>query len=405
MNLREKAKELMQCNYQAGGRRYITPAWPHYRYQWLWDSCFHAIICAELGMKDLAKNEIKKLLEWQKQDGFIPHMLFHGQSRWYDIERWTFKDRKFHSNYTQPAVMALALEAINNPEFTRKVLPQVIKFYAYFIEKQDPDSDGLISICHPCESGRDTDPTFDFIKSWKSKFGLLKYADVLLEVNCPYRRLDWDIKKIWQLNRFNVKDVMFVCIWIDGMRTLGRMVEDKKVKWAIKHLTDWVESAVYKKMWNEKDKIFYALDSNHQQIKNLTVSNLFPLILDNIPEKMLKGLVEHLTNPQEFWTNYPIPSTSVNDPGFQADYKRGMAPWRGPVWINMNWYLIRGLVKHGQKYPFLLDIADVIAKKTIDMVEREGFWECYHPFTGRGMRVENFGWSGLVVTFDRILKS
>ncbi len=403
MNLRERAKELMQHNFEATGRQYITPAWPHYRYQWFWDSCFHAIICADLEMKDLAKNEIKKLLAWQRKDGFIPHMIFHRQSCWYDIERWTFKDRKFHSNYTQPPVMALALKAINDPVFTREALAKVIKFYLYFLEKQDPDVDGLISICQPYETGRDTDPTFDFIKSWHPGLGLIGYLEMLLKLNCPYTKLGWDIKKIWQLDRFNIEDVMFNCIWVDGMRILGEMVEDEREKRVIKHLADWVESAIYRKMWNEEDRIFYALDSRHQQIKSLSISNLFPLILDNIPERMLKGLVEHLTNPQEFWTSYPVPSTAVNDPGFRSDYKRGAALWRGPVWINTNWYLIRGLVKHAQKYPFLLDIADIIAKKTIEIVKKEGFWECYHPFTGQGLRVENFGWSGLVITFEKIL--
>ena len=87
-NLEERAKKLLMRNFEATGKRYICPSWPHYPWQWGWDSCFHAIACAHLGMNDLAKNEIAKLFSVQVREGvrkgFIPHQIY-----WKNVISWT----------------------------------------------------------------------------------------------------------------------------------------------------------------------------------------------------------------------------------------------------------------------------------------------------------------------------
>lgn len=406
MNLREEAKKLLLKNYSLTGSQYIAPDSSRYHTdQWLWDSCFHAIVCAELGMKDLAKNEIERLLPWQSEDGWIPHQIYKKQHlKWptpSNLERLFYKNesRKFHSSITQPPVMAQAVEAIDDQEWTQKILPKLIKFYLYFIQKRDPDMDGLISICHPCEA-RDTAPDFDF----RRDFNIIGFFFSLLKLERQYKKLDWDITEIWRKNLFNVEDLMFNCIWIDGLRSLSRLIMacgyERKSAEYIKNLADMSEAAIYKLCWDEKDRVLRNLDSQNRQIKQLTISNLFPLILDNIPETMSKALIEHLQNPEEFWTPHPIPSVAKNNPAFDPD-SGFYCNWRGPTWINMNWFIVRGLVKHGYH-----DIAGEIAEKTREMIEREGFREFYNPLTGKGLRnsTKGFGWSTLVITFPKILK-
>ena len=51
--------------------------------------------------------------------------------------------------------------------------------------------------------------------------------------------------------------------------------------------------------------------------------------------------------------------------------------WRGPVWINVNWFLIRGLEQSG------LDAEAELAPATDDRPRRRsGFVEYYEPTTG-----------------------
>jgi glycogen debranching enzyme len=424
MGLKERARKLILQNYAATNGSYICPNVRHHKDQWLWDSCFHAIVCVELGLKNLAKNEIEKLLKWQQKNGWIPHQIYKSPKRKLsDLERPLYKKehQRFHSSITQPPVMAQAVEAINDPAWTQKILHSLTKFYLYFPEKQDPDNDGLISICHPCESGRDTSAELDFFKPHFKKpfriFNILLFHLFLYWLEFNYKKVGWDIDKIWKKDLFNVEDLMFHCIWVDGLRSLERLIRahgpdvfflnererglnKDELSEYIKKLADRSEKMVYELCWDEKDKIFYSLDSKNQKIKKVTVSNLFPLILDNIPQKMHRALVDHLKNPEEFWTPYPIPSLTKNDPDFDPD-SGFYCNWRGPIWINMNWFIIRGLVKHGYR-----DIAKEITEKTLKMVEKEGFREFYNPLTGQGLRetTRGFGWSTLTVTLSKILK-
>lgn len=373
MNLYEKARELMLRNRKATGGKYICPSWPHYPHRWLWDSCFHAEICAELSrhfndptLMEIAKNELS-FLDYQKEDGFIPHIM----------------RVKFPSTITQPPVIAQALETIGDPKWVlqQQVFPKVLKFYLYFANCRDPDADGLIYNKAPCETGSNTAPEFDLIKGRLSR--PLALLTLLLR---PLRRI-------------NMECLEFNCLWIQGLRILRRFSKDPETQKILKKIANKAEEALYNLCWDENDQIFYPLNSKNQKIKVVTIASLYPLILENIPKKISDALVNHLTNPKEFWTEYPIPSVPQNSSHFNCNWQYyWCCNWRGPVWINTNRHIIEGLVLHGYS-----EIAQRIAERTTDMVEREGFWEFYHPFTGRGMRIPNFGWSAQVILFPRIL--
>ena len=62
--------------------------------------------------------------------------------------------------------------------------------------------------------------------------------------------------------------------------------------------------------------------------------------------------------------------------------------WRGPVWINVNWIMIRGLERYG-----LDDEAERLRRLTLDLVARSGFSEYYEPTTGEPLGSSRFSWS------------
>src|SRR6266851_5585488 len=75
------ARRVLQANRQQGvsdwGRRaynFVCPSSRSYPFQWLWDSSFHAIalLCVD---HELAKQEIRCLLQGAQPDGFMPHIL------------------------------------------------------------------------------------------------------------------------------------------------------------------------------------------------------------------------------------------------------------------------------------------------------------------------------------------
>jgi glycogen debranching enzyme len=143
--------------------------------------------------------------------------------------------------------------------------------------------------------------------------------------------------------------------------------------------------------------MFWSLAKDNSFIKVMTVSNLFPLLLPHLPDGYAEYILKLLRDPNKFWTPYPVPSVAADEPTFDPDRTEQLI-WRGPSWININWYLVIGLMRHR----FLTE-AQELAERTIAMVEREGFWEFYQPFTGKGMRIKDFGWSTLAATFDSLI--
>src|SRR5439155_9395434 len=118
----------------------------------------------------------------------------------------------------------------------------------------------------------------------------------------------------------------------------------------------------------------------------------FPLILEDLDPRKAKRLVdEHLLNEKEFWLPYPIPSVAASERAFDPGW-RAKTTWRGPTWMNVNWYLYWGLRAHGRG-----DIASHIVERSIAMIERSGVREFYDPRTGEGEGARDFGWTTLVL--------
>src|SRR3990170_1556340 len=65
---------------------------------------------------------------------------------------------------------------------------------------------------------------------------------------------------------------------------------------------------------------------------------------------------------------------------------------RGPVWVNINWLVVRGLEELG-----LAAEAAVLAEETLDLVRRAGCFEYFHANTGEGLGGADFSWTAALV--------
>jgi glycogen debranching enzyme len=100
---------------------------------------------------------------------------------------------------------------------------------------------------------------------------------------------------------------------------------------------------------------------------------------------------EHLLNEKEFWLPYPVPSVAASEPSFDPGWLT-QTTWRGPTWVNVNWYLYWGLRQHG-----FGDVAHELARRTVAMQAAGGIREFYDPRTAEGQGATDFGWSCLVL--------
>lgn len=85
--------------------------------------------------------------------------------------------------------------------------------------------------------------------------------------------------------------------------------------------------------------------------------NVFPLamgMIDPSNETLIEAQVRYMTNESYIWTEYGLRSLSVNDDFFGKDLNY----WRGPIWINVHYMLLRSLKKNYSKSPSAMKFYD-----------------------------------------------
>jgi glycogen debranching enzyme len=93
-----------------------------------------------------------------------------------------------------------------------------------------------------------------------------------------------------------------------------------------------------------------------------------------------------LTDPSEFWPEWPLPTVALSDPKFDP-----MQMWRGPTWTNINYLFIEALFRIGQR-----DLARRLRRKSLElMMLHHDIYEYFNPITGERppKSAPMYGWS------------
>jgi glycogen debranching enzyme len=403
------AKLVLQNNRHSGKSHwenrsfdFVCPSNVTYPFQWLWDSCFHAIALTHVDVK-LAQQELLCLLQAAQPDGFIPHMILWEREKYIDKVRYysiaLLTD--YLTAISQPPVLAQAVERVfragHDQTFLATVLPKVKAYYRWWIQKRDPDHDNLVAIIQPDESGLDALPSYDALLHMPTidTASLRAAMQRIFDAYAPLRR---DSAELIAADIFVVEDVLTNCAYAQGLRALARLCrinQETNDAAEFDQLADRVERALVDKCYDEQRGIFFDLLGVAEKSSGVvTVTSLLPLTLDHLDPTIAERLVEeHLHNPAEFWLPYPVPSVAANEPTFDPEAKTGLL-WRGSTWVNMNWFLVGGLRQHGYG-----NIADELIARTLEMVTRGGIREYYSPYSGTGYGAPDFGWSTLMLDF------
>jgi len=405
-----ECRRVLAGNRQAGvsgwdGKRYdcTCPSPTTYPFQWWWDSAFIAIALLHVD-PELAKQEVRCLLQGMQPDGFMPHMILWEKSA-HERALAEYSIRLAHPYYTatiQPPVIGRTIERIwdatHDVAFAREVLPSLLLHLNWLRDVRDPDNDGLIAIIQPDESGLDASPKYDAAMGIASD----PPSEVLPELRRSMQRLfrayePLSMKEQPLADVFLFEDVMVNAIYADALRGLARVVResggDRRVADDLESRGRATTRALVDKCWDPSAGIFWDLSgTREEQVKVLTFSCLFPLILPDLDRAIAERLVrEHLLNESEFWTRYPVPSTAANEKAFDPTWKTDTT-WRGPTWMNVNWYLYWGLRDHG-----FTDIASDLARRSVALVAKSGVREFFDPLTGEGQGAHDFAWTTLVL--------
>ncbi len=388
----ERARAVLRQNLvvTGDGYRYTRPAPMTYEQQWLWDSCFHAIVNTHLD-PNLAQDEIEALLSRPVADGpdqgMLPHMIYWSGG---GTELWGREDR---STITQPPVVAYAVERVyavtGDTDFVRRVYPILKAYQAWWARRRDPDGDGLVTVIHPWEAGWDASPAWDALLGLRSPSDIESRAARMALVP-RLAALDYDAIRVQQAGLFNVETADLNAIYLQSLHAMTRLAElvaPHDVA-ELRAAADKTARAIQTKLWDETQGVYVDLAGAEEAPLPVRTAGTFVPLFAGIPTAdQAARLVARLTDPGEFWPAYPVPSVAITEPEFAPDRY-----WRGPTWPHLNWMIALGLRRYGYA-----DLAADLTTRTLALVERHGFWEYYNPLTGAGLGAHPQSWTTLIV--------
>jgi glycogen debranching enzyme len=414
----ERARAVLAGNDMGS---FVRPGRDLYPHQWNWDS---ALIAIGLAHVDPARGraEIRSLLRGQWADGMVPHIVFHVPDPNYSPgpELWGSAacdgaPEVATSGITQPPVLATAVRVLHETNrdrgFLEEVVPALEHWHRWLHESRSND-DGLVVVLHPWEAA-DNSPRFD-----------AALARIEIDESTAIERTDQQVVAVDQ--RPTNSDYVRYRYLVDRLRERGYRpapLEDEPFAFvdltfnsvlatAENDLTElWRElgedgsrareaaqrlRAALSDRWDDERAIY--VEDDRDETAGETIDGLFPLYAEAPTAVQARRLFdEALWAPDRFGPSpeapWPVTSVSKASPAF--DPRRY---WRGPVWVNVNWFFVRGLEHAG-----LGAEARQLAALTVDLVRRSGFVEYYEPTTGAALGARDFSWSA-ALTIDLLMR-
>jgi glycogen debranching enzyme len=318
-------------------QRWSTPDRVPHRHMWLWDSVFHSF-----GM-----NRLDPQLAWE----FLEAVLDRGDGDSGDVERGMIPHCMHAdgvaSQITQPPVLAWGVwenyrTTGGTKEHLAYALPRLEAYLEWNLAHRDRNENGLLEwfieetpLCRSGESGMDNSPRFDrAILLDAVDFSTFQALDMTMTARIAAALGEKEKARVWQARADRMAHQIHAQLWDAGQRFYC----DREI-----------ESAA----------------SGQGELSPVkAVSGFLPLLLDTIPSDHIDGLVEHLYNPATFDSAFPITSLSLDEPGWSTDM------WRGATWINFNYLVVLGLLKHRQ-----FDVAERLKSRWLAQVQK--YYERY----------------------------
>lgn len=415
--LRDQATAVLSGNDRGS---FIAPGPHQYPGQWNWDA---ALVTIGLAHVDPARgrHEVEQLLEGQWSDGLVPHVVFWEEAGEYfpgpgvwDSASMAGAPRVPVTGITQPPVLATAIRLLHERDpdrgFLERVVPAVDRWHEWLYRQRRTES-GLVVILHPWESGTDDSPRFDqALDAVRIDHTTEMTRRDTRHVPAEQRPTDTQYQRyltlVESLRRSGYRPPITSAAFAYGdvgfTSILARAEEDLASLWG--HLGEPGDRCLRRRdslgrglddAWDEGSRSFLDRDlvsDGEVSDSGHCVASLLPLF-SGMAGHRAESLRNRLEDEEWFGSSgehrWGVTSVTRSHSAFDA-----MRYWRGPVWVNMNWFLVRGLRTSGMH-----EQADWLRAHTLDLVSRHGMFEYYDPRTGRGLGSPDFSWTA-ALTID-----
>jgi hypothetical protein len=368
--LRRDVRAMLDAHWVPEG--YAAPNDRVYPWQWLWDSCFHAIVWAELGDAERAVRELSTALSVQDPSGFVPHMNYVRDPTFHE----SFWHRRGSSSITQPpmyghAIAVLRAKGVDVPD---ELVERARRGVEFLLRRRRRHPSGLVLLAHPWESGCDDSPRWDDLNG-PDAWELARWYDRKGELVASLA-IDGDGAPVAN-DAFTVASAGFNALVAFNARELGIDADDivgaLDGQWDPTRAT-WVDAG----------------DTERGSGRARTVDGLLPTLVST-DEAHRDAAFAALLDPVAHGARFGPTGVHRAEPTFAPDVY-----WRGPTWPQLSYLLWIAATRAGST-----DAAASLAASTVAGAARSGLAEYWHPDTGRGLGAVPQSWTGLALLMTR----
>jgi hypothetical protein len=196
----------------------------------------------------------------------------------------------------------------------QSVFTDLFDYHLWLNYNRDTNKDGLYSWVHASESGIENAPRFDKIAP--------KDCDAV-DLSC------------------------LVSVQLRSLINMATILKEDTVKENLEARKKELDGWINEDLWDSSTGFYYdkaiAGPQKGQFIGPRSIVGFYPLFAGIVPKDRLGRYLRHLSNKDEFWTTFPVPSVARDDPSFD----KTMNMWRGATWVVGNYMIIKGMKGYG----------------------------------------------------------
>lgn len=349
--------------------KFLEPAAVYRAQLWDWDSyfCGLALIDVYDDTAEYLKGCCLNFLDYQRKDGSVPYMINVANNMEalpeIDISE---RDENCDINSVKPLLAQMALcvyRKTGEKDWIKNTYDKLNRHIGHWEDTQQCEN-GLFVWRSYRGSGTDNHPAL---------YGRPLNSSAAVELNC------------------------FMYAEYKAMSEISKLCGDLPKSEKYLEKSEKLACDINKNMWDSIDGVYYHLDmlsakpplarqdiSWNVPLKFKTWTCFMPMYAGIAPKEYAKRMVEeHITNKDEFWSDFGIRTLAKNEPAYSVVETSNPSNWQGPIWIVSTYLVFKGLLNYG-----FYDKAELLCKNLLsnlcsDIDENGAMHEYYNPETGK----------------------
>ena len=324
-------------------------------YVWMNDPYYHAFMSALLGDWQMGRASIKATVDNNTPEGNFAGLMS-------ELTEWV--DR---SQFPINAFMVWKYYLLTGDKvLLDDVYPSVREAHFWWYEYRDGNKNGVLELgsshvgeghfgqskmAAMDESGMDNSPMYD----------MAEYID--------------------ETQTMNMEDVAMNSLLVLDGECLAKMAEvmgDTDTICRLEEMQETHKQKIDEVLWDDSRKI-YANRHWEKGFADVSPTSFYPMAAGIPDQEKVQKLLDHMFNPEEFWTPAPFSAISRESAAFSDNVY-----WRGRLWPPLNFFVYNGLKRYG-----LDEEAYKVARKSMEVfssrwLEERACYENYNSMTGQG---------------------